>query len=159
MVMDSRTQKKECKYWQRQNCTNCQYLNREATDFYYRTNHKLWHVGRGNPTTGENCEECDLRSYGRVKELISQVKRDASDIYENIGCLEVQKVVLAKDLVSALDLISDNIRSSASRAGLLGLKARDLEKPDTNFSYVEHADIESIMLLQNEEKQKVGYEL
>ena len=127
-VMDARGVRKECKEWQRQDCTNCQYLSKEAATYYYDATHKLWWTDRGNPYTGDRCEGCALRAYASIRKTIEQVKRDASDLFETVGCLSVEHVTGRYDIVSTLELIAENISTSTSKAGELSLQVREIER-------------------------------
>lgn len=127
-VMDARGSKKECKQWHRQDCTNCQFLTKDATAFYYNTTHRLWRSDRGNPYTGDRCEGCALKAYAGIKRTIEQVKRDTSDLFETIGCLSVEHVTGRYDLVSTLELIAESISTSTSKAGELSLQVREIER-------------------------------
>ncbi|MCD1294945.1 hypothetical protein CUJ83_08035 [Methanocella sp. CWC-04] len=153
--MDARGIRRDCKNWQKQDCTNCQYLSKDATDYYYRSTHKLWFIGRGNPFTNESCEGCELREYGMVKGLIEQVKRDACDIYEIIGCLDAEKVSGRRELVSILELIAENISTSANKGGTLGLRARELERTGQRIE----EDIGEMIILQREDMINAGYNI
>jgi hypothetical protein len=126
--MQAREMKKECKDWQRQDCLNCQFMTRDAATYYYNTTHKLWWQGRGNPYTGDRCEGCALRAYASIKKTIEQVKRDTSDLYETVGCLNVEHVTGRYDLVSTLELIAESISTSTSKAGELALRVRQIER-------------------------------
>jgi hypothetical protein len=127
-VMDARGAKKECKEWQRQDCTNCQFLTRDAAKYYYDTTHRLWWTDRGNPYTGDRCEGCALRAYASIKKTIEQVKRDTSDLFETVGCLSVEHVTGRYDLVSTLELIAESISTSTGKAGELSLQVREIER-------------------------------
>jgi hypothetical protein len=127
-VMDARGAKKECKDWQRQDCTNCQFLTRDAAAYYYDTTHRLWWTDRGNPYTGDRCEGCALRAYASIKKTIEQVKRDTSDLFETVGCLSVEHVTGRFDLVSTLELIAESISMSTGKAGELSLQVREIER-------------------------------
>ena len=127
-AMDARGAKKECRDWQRQDCTNCQFLTRDAATYYYNTTHRLWWTDRGNPYTGDRCEGCALRAYSSIKKTIEQVKRDTCDLFETIGCLSVEHVTGRYDLVSTLELIAESISTSTSKAGELSLQAREVER-------------------------------
>jgi len=127
-AMDARGAKKECKDWQRQDCTNCQFLTRDAATYYYDTTHRLWWSDRGNPYTGDRCEGCALRAYASIKKTIEQVKRDTSDLFETVGCLSVEHVTGRYDLVSTLELIAESISTSTSKAGELSLQVREIER-------------------------------
>jgi hypothetical protein len=131
-VMDARGMKKECKDWQRQDCTNCQFLSKDAATYYYNTTHKLWWVDRGNPYTGDRCEGCALRAYASIRKTIDQVKRDTSDLYETVGCLSVEHVIGRFDIVSTLELIAESISTSTSKAGELSLQVREIERTSEN---------------------------
>ncbi len=126
--MDARGIRKECKDWQRQDCTNCQFLTKEAATYYYNTTHKLWWADRGNPYTGDRCEGCALRAYASIRKTIDQVKRDTSDLYETVGCLSVEHVIGRFDIVSTLELIAENISTSTSKAGEMSLQVREIER-------------------------------
>lgn len=127
-AMDARGLKRECKDWLRQDCTNCQYLTKDATAYYYGTTHKLWWTGRGNPYTGDRCEGCSLRAYASIRQTIDQVKRDTSDLFEMVGSLSVECVTGRYDLVSTLELIAESISTSTSKAGELALCVREIER-------------------------------
>lgn len=127
-VMDVRGIKKDCKDWQRQDCTNCQFLSKEAATYYYNTTHKLWWSDRGNPYTGDRCEGCALRAYASIRKTIDQVKRDTSDLYETVGCLSVEHVIGRFDIVSTLELIAESISTSTSKAGEMSLQVREIER-------------------------------
>lgn len=133
-VMDARGAKKECKDWQRQDCTNCQFLTRDAANYYYDTTHRLWWTDRGNPYTGDRCEGCALRAYASIKKTIEQVKRDTSDLFQTVGCLSVEHVTGRYDLVSTLELIAENISTSTSKAGELSLQVREIERTSDNVT-------------------------
>ncbi len=126
--MDARGIRKECKDWQRQDCTNCQFLSKEAATYYYNTTHKLWWSDRGNPYTGDRCEGCALRAYASIRKTIDQVKRDTSDLYETVGCLSVEHVIGRFDIVSTLELIAESISTSTSKAGEMSLQVREIER-------------------------------
>ena len=127
-VMDARGAKKDCKDWQRQDCTNCQFLTQDAARYYYDTTHRLWWTDRGNPYSGDRCEGCALRAYASIKKTIEQVKRDTSDLFETVGCLSVEHVTGRYDLVSTLELIAESISTSTSKAGELSLQVREIER-------------------------------
>ncbi|OPY28860.1 MAG: hypothetical protein A4E28_01247 [Methanocella sp. PtaU1.Bin125] len=127
-VMDARGIRKECKDWQRQDCTNCQFLSKEAATYYYNATHKLWWADRGNPYTGDRCEGCALRAYANIRKTIEQVKRDTSDLYETVGCLSVEHVIGRFDIVSTLELIAESISTSTSKAGEMSLQVREIER-------------------------------
>lgn len=127
-VMDARGIRKDCKDWQRQDCTNCQFLSKDAATYYYNTTHKLWWADRGNPYTGDRCEGCALRAYASIRKTIEQVKRDTSDLFETVGCLSVEHVVGRFDIVSTLELIAESISTSTSKAGELSLQVREIER-------------------------------
>jgi hypothetical protein len=126
--IDARGDRKECKDWKKQDCINCQFMCKDASEFYYKSYHKLWWTGRGNPATGERCDGCELREFVVVKGLIEQVKRDASDLYETIGSINCEHVSGRDELVSLLELVAETMSTSASKAGELGLKAREVER-------------------------------
>jgi hypothetical protein len=126
--MDARGAKKECKDWQRQDCTNCQFLTQDAARYYYDTTHRLWWTDRGNPYSGDRCEGCALRAYASIKKTIEQVRRDTSDLFEAVGCLSIEHVTGRYDLVSTLELIAESISTSTSRAGELSLQVREIER-------------------------------
>jgi hypothetical protein len=127
-AMDARGIRKECKDWQRQDCTNCQFLTKEAATYYYNTTRKLWWSDRGNPYTGDRCEGCALRAYASIKKTIEQVKRDTSDLYETVGCLNVEQVIGRFEIVSTLELIAESISTSTSKAGEMSLQVREIER-------------------------------
>ncbi|WP_424358199.1 hypothetical protein [Methanocella sp. MCL-LM] len=127
-AMDARGLRKDCRDWLKQDCTNCRYLTKDATTYYYETTHKLWWIGRGNPYTGDRCEGCSLRAYASIRQTIDQVKRDTSDLYETVGSLSVECVTGRYDLVSTLELIAESISTSTSKAGELALRAREIER-------------------------------
>jgi len=133
-LMDARETRKECKDWQKQDCTNCQYLTKDATTYYYNMTHRLWWAGRGNPYTGDRCEGCSLRAYASIRQTIDQVKRDTSDLFQTVGCLSVEHVTGRYDLVSMLELIAENISTSTSKAGELALHAREIERTGDGVS-------------------------
>ena len=127
-VMDAGGIRKECKDWQRQDCTNCQFLSKDAATYYYDTTHRLWWTDRGNPYTGDRCEGCALRAYASIRKTIDQVKRDTSDLYETVGCLSVEHVIGRFDIVSTLELIAESISTSTSKAGEMSLQVREIQR-------------------------------
>ncbi len=142
--MDARGIRKECKDWQRQDCTNCQFLTKEAATYYYNTTHKLWWADRGNPYTGDRCEGCALRAYASIRKTIDQVKRDTSDLYETVGCLSVEHVIGRFDIVSTLELIAESISTSTSKAGEMSLQVREIERTTESVHATPHRPTEAM---------------
>jgi len=126
--MDAQDGKKGCKGWRSQDCTNCEHMSKESSSYYYKTRHKLWHAGRGNPRTGERCDVCELKDYSLVKMFIERIKMDASDLYETIGCVDVEIVARNRDMIVILESIVESLGSNTSKAGIIGLRAKDLER-------------------------------
>jgi hypothetical protein len=60
--------------------------------------------------------------------FIERVKMDASDLYETIGCLNIEIVARNRDMIVILESIVENLGSNTSKAGIIGLKAKDLER-------------------------------
>ncbi len=126
--MDAQDSRKNCRIWRSQDCTNCEHMSKEAAYYYYKTRHKLWHAGRGNPRTGQQCEGCELKDYSLVKLFIERIKMDASDLYETIGCLNIEIIARNRDMIVILESIVESLGSNTSKAGIIGLKAKDLER-------------------------------
>lgn len=126
--MDAQDSRKYCKSWRSQDCTNCEHMSKETACYYYKTRHKLWHVGRGNPRTGERCEGCELKDYSLVKLFIERIKMDTSDLYETIGCLNIEIVARNRDMIVILESIVESLGSNTSKAGIIELRSKDLER-------------------------------
>jgi hypothetical protein len=155
--MEARGSNNRCKSWRNQDCTNCQHLSKDASSYYYKANRKLWHAGRGNPLTGERCEGCELKDYSLVKQLIERVKMDASDLFETIGCLNVEVVAPKQDMVIMLESISENLGSCTSRAGVLGLRVKDIDRETQVDTTAPGGSMGNIIVMQKEGSVKSSY--
>jgi hypothetical protein len=147
---------KQCKNWRKQDCTNCQHMSKDSTAYYYTTAQKLWYIQKGNPLTGENCVDCKLKDYSLIRQLIDRIKMDASDLFETIGCLEPGVVAMNPDMQLILESICESLGSNTSKAGILGIRARDIERAQCNPKSTQ-GSLGNIIMVQKEVAVKNNY--